>query len=109
MTVLSAHELAALVATLVAQPEALGQVITDHAYEDLLVDVGDVLARHLGGSFGEVVQPDRPHSGYGLHYLPPPPAGEGEEALDLPPRMLPLDAHRGIMANVLQSLAARVR
>lgn len=107
----SAHELAAVLATLITQPEAFGRPMSDQAYEDLLGEVGELLSRYGGGRLIDVQEPDPPRSSYTLRFL----ASDQSEAEPIAPdleeceAMIPIDPHRSVMSTMLHALAERIR
>lgn len=105
MIQISAHELAALLATLITQPEAFGRPMSDQAYEDLLSEAGEVLARFGGGRLIDVQSPDPPRSGYTLRFL----TDDMPTDEEFGKAMVPVDPHRTAMAAMLHALAERIR
>ena len=104
MKLLPAHELAALLATLITQPEALGCVMGDDEYENLLTEAGQVLARHWGATVEDVVAPDANGSAFSVRITTARPTDDSE------PLPIPDFEHlRGSAAAILRSLAERIR
>jgi hypothetical protein len=112
---ISAHDLAAVIATLVIQPEAFGRPVADEDYENLLADFGEVLGRDMEVTMLEVLPPDPPRSGYTLIYESSPPSHrQPSSSMDLPVdddarELVPMEPHRSSISAMLHALAERVR
>ena len=103
----AAHDLAALLAVLVAQPEALGCVLSDEAYEPLLADAAQLLTRHCGGVVDEVFPPEASGAPFQVRVMLRMEPTEGEGDLEVPAP--DIDSLRGSVAAALRSLAERIR
>ncbi|OJY91743.1 MAG: hypothetical protein BGP25_00140 [Lysobacterales bacterium 63-13] len=109
MNQINAHEFAAVIATLITQPEAFGHPVADDDYEDLLSAFGEVLGRFMNVSMVAVIPPESARSGYTLVYrAATAPEADGNTPEDAP-RMVPIDPHRASMSSMLHALAEQIR